>query len=70
VTLSSSVAPTADILPFTTTITIGVTAGLARAANGALQTLSISLAAGAPGVIIEVPSVVATFLIGFPVPGS
>ena len=56
VTLSSSVTPTADILPFTTTITIGVTAGLARAANGASLGFSISLVAGQPGVFVEVPA--------------
>jgi len=68
VTLSSSVAPTADILPFTTTIPIGLNAGRGVAANGTAQTINISLTAGAPGVIIEVPSLVATFSIAFPVP--
>ena len=70
VQLSTSVAPTPDILPFTTVIAMTLTAGMGRAANGTSQTLNISLAAGAPGVIIEVPSVVTTFLIAFPVPGS
>lgn len=68
VQLSTSVAPTPDILPFTTVIAMTLTAGMGRAANGTSQTLSISLAAGSPGVIIPVPSVIATFLIAFPVP--
>jgi hypothetical protein len=67
VTLSSSVAPTADILPFTTTIAIGLSAGRGAAANGTSQTLTLSLSrAGAPGVIVEVPAVIAVFRLQFP----
>jgi hypothetical protein len=68
VTLSSSVAPTADILPFTTTIAIGLSAGRGAAANGTSQTLTLTLSrAGAPGVIVEVPALVAVFRLRFPV---
>jgi hypothetical protein len=68
VTLSSSVAPTADILPFTTTIPIGLNAGRGAAANGTSQTLTLTLSrAGAPGVIVEVPALVAVFRLRFPV---
>ena len=67
VTLSSSVAPTADILPFTTTIAIGLSAGRGAAANGTSQTLTLTLSrAGAPGVIVEVPAVIAVFRLQFP----
>ena len=67
VTLSSSVTPTADILPFTATITFGVTGGQASAANGITQTLALTLSrTGGPGVIIEVPNAIATFKLEFP----
>ena len=56
VQLSTSVAPTPDILPFTTVITTGLTAGLARAANGASLNVSVSLAPGEPGVFVDVPA--------------
>jgi hypothetical protein len=69
VQLSTSVAPTPDILPFTTVIAMALTAGMGRAANGTSQTLSISLAAGAPvGAQVSVPSLLATIEIELLVP--
>ena len=69
VQLSTSVAPTPDILPFTTVIAMGLAAGMGRAANGTSQTLSISLTAGAPvGAQVSVPSLLATIEIEFLVP--
>jgi hypothetical protein len=68
VTLSSSVAPTADILPFTTTIAIGLSAGRGAAANGTLQTLSVTISPGVASRSIVVPSTIATISIAFPVP--
>jgi hypothetical protein len=55
-------------LPFTTTIAIGLSAGRGVAANGTSQTLTLALSrAGAPGVIVEVPALVAVFRLRFPV---
>ena len=68
VQLSTSVAPTPDILPFTTVIAMGLTAGMGRAANGTSQTLSITILPGSLSQIIIVPNTIATILIGFPVP--
>jgi hypothetical protein len=68
VQLSTSVAPTLDILPFTTVIAMTLTAGMGRAANGTLQTINVELAGGFASRIIVVPHEVATLLIDFPVP--
>ena len=69
VQLSTSVAPTPDILPFTTVIAMTLTTGMGRAANGTSQTLTFSLAAGAPvGAQVSVPSLLATIEIELLVP--
>jgi hypothetical protein len=62
VKLSTAVAPTPDIVSFTTTIVTTLTAGMGRAANGAQLGVTIGLAAGGPiGVEVIVPSVLAIF---------
>lgn len=68
VQLSTSVAPTPDILPFTTVIAMTLTAGMGRAANGTSQTLSITILPGVASRPIVVPSAIATISIAFPVP--
>lgn len=68
VQLSTSVAPTLDILPFTTVIAMTLTAGMGRAANGTSQTINVALTGGFASKIIVVPHEVATLLISFPVP--
>ena len=67
VKLESSPAPAADVLSFATTITVGNAAGKAAAANGLMQALTLTLArSGMPSVIINVPSIVATFRLRCP----
>jgi hypothetical protein len=68
VQLSTSVAPTPDILPFTTVIAMTLTAGMGRAANGTAQSISVSISPGAVGQIVVVSNTIATVLIAFPVP--
>ena len=68
VQLSTSVAPTPDILPFTTVIAMTLAAGMGRAANGTSQTLSVTISPGVASRPIVVPSAVATISIAFPVP--
>ena len=68
VQLSTSVAPTPDILPFTTVIAMTLTAGMGRAANGTSQTLSVTISPGVASRPIVVPSTIATISIAFPVP--
>lgn len=58
VTLESAVAPTADLITMNTTITVDVISGQAAAANGTTQTVALSLVAGEPGVLVNVPSVI------------
>jgi hypothetical protein len=68
VQLSTSVAPTPDILPFTTAIAMTLTDGKGRAANGTAQSISVSISPGAVGQIVVVSNTIATVLIAFPVP--
>lgn len=58
VVLGTAVTPTADILPFVSVVTIALTAGKGRAANGASAAITVVLTPGQPGVFIDVPSVI------------
>ncbi|MEI8251268.1 MAG: hypothetical protein WCF98_08890 [Synechococcus sp. ELA057] len=68
VTLGTATAPVTDPSPRLFTVSISLTAGTAAAANGIAKTISFTISPGTASQIINVPSTIATILIGFPVP--
>lgn len=68
VVLGTATAPMTDPTPRLFTISVDLTAGVAAAANGITKTISFTISPGTASQIINVPSTIATILIGFPVP--
>ena len=68
VVLGTAMAPMTDPTPRLFTIPLALTAGKAAAANGIAKTISFTISPGTASQIINVPSTIATILIGFPVP--
>jgi hypothetical protein len=68
VVLGTATAPTTDPSPRLFTLLFSLAAGAAAASNGIARTINVAISPGAPSLIIDVPGVIATILIDFPVP--
>ena len=68
VVLGTATAPTTDPSPRLFTIPFSLSPGAAAASNGIAKTINVTISPGAPSVLIDVPSVITTILIAFPVP--